>query len=44
MQKIKNLLIIANGQKENKTFIKTCAKQADFILALDGGADTALKA
>ena len=44
MQKIKNLLIIANGQKENKTFIKTCAKQADFVLALDGGADTALKA
>ena len=44
MQKIKDLLIIANGQKEDKTFIKTCAKQADFILALDGGADTALKA
>lgn len=44
MQKIKNLLIIANGQSENKTFIKTCAKNADFILALDGGADTALKA
>lgn len=44
MQKIKNLLIIANGQSENKTFIKTCTKEADFILALDGGADTALKA
>jgi thiamine pyrophosphokinase len=44
MQTIKNLLIIANGQEENKTFIKTCAKAADFILALDGGADTALKA
>ncbi len=44
MSKIKNLLIIANGQSENKTFIKTCAKKADFILALDGGADTALKA
>ena len=44
MQTIKNLLIIANGQEENKTFIKTCAKTADFILALDGGADTALKA
>ncbi len=44
MHKIKNLLIIANGQKENKTFIKTCAKESDFILALDGGADTALKA
>ena len=44
MQTIKNLLIIANGQKEDKTFIKTCAKAADFILALDGGADTALKA
>lgn len=44
MQKIKNLLIIANGQSEPKTFIKTCAKEADFILALDGGADTALKA
>ncbi len=44
MQKIKKLLIIANGQSENKTFIKTCAKEADFILALDGGADTALKA
>ena len=44
MQTIKKLLIIANGQKEDKTFIKTCAKQADFILALDGGADTALKA
>ena len=44
MQTIKNLLIIANGQSKNKTFIKTCAKKADFILALDGGADTALKA
>ena len=44
MQKIKNLLIIANGQSENKTFIKTCAKQTDFILALDGGADISLKA
>ena len=44
MQKIKNLLIIANGQKENKTFIKSLAKESDFILALDGGADTALKA
>lgn len=44
MQTIKTLLIIANGQEENKTFIKTCAKAADFILALDGGADTALKA
>lgn len=44
MQTIKNLLIIANGQEENKTFIKTYAKQADFILALDGGADIALKA
>ena len=44
MSKIKNLLIIANGQSENKTFIKTCAKEADFILALDGGADSALKA
>jgi thiamine pyrophosphokinase len=44
MQTIKKLLIIANGQKEDKTFIKTCAKKSDFILALDGGADTALKA
>lgn len=44
MQKITNLLIIANGQSENKTFIKTLAKEADFILALDGGADRALKA
>lgn len=43
MQTIKNLLIIANGQSETKTFIKTCTKEADFILALDGGADTALK-
>lgn len=44
MQQIKKLLIIANGQKENKTFIKNIAKTADFILALDGGADIALKA
>ena len=44
MQSIKNLLIIANGQNENKTFMKSAAKKADFILALDGGADTALKA
>lgn len=44
MQSIKNLLIIANGQSENKTFMKSAAKKADFILALDGGADTALKA
>ena len=44
MQKIKNILIIANGQKENKTFIKSLAKESDFILALDGGADIALKA
>lgn len=44
MQTIKNLLIIANGQSENKTFIKNLAKKADFILALDGGADIALKA
>ena len=44
MQAVKDLLIIANGQKENKTFIKSAAKDSDFILALDGGADTALKA
>ena len=44
MQAIKNLLIIANGQKENKTFIKSAAKDSDFILALDGGADISLKA
>ena len=44
MQQIKKLLIIANGQKENKNFIRTLAKTADFILALDGGADIALNA
>lgn len=44
MQRIKDLLIIANGLAENKNFIKACAKKADFILALDGGADNALKA
>lgn len=44
MQTIKKLLIIANGQGENKTFIKNLAQESDFILALDGGADTALKA
>ncbi|MDR0953438.1 MAG: thiamine diphosphokinase [Elusimicrobiota bacterium] len=44
MRKINNLLIIANGQKESAAFLKAQASKSDFILALDGGADTALKA
>ncbi|MDR1684223.1 MAG: thiamine diphosphokinase [Elusimicrobiota bacterium] len=44
MQKISSVLIIANGAAEGKSFLKTQARAHDFILALDGGADIALKA
>jgi thiamine pyrophosphokinase len=44
MKKIKSVLIIANGAGESKAFLKKQAAVHDFILALDAGADTALKA
>lgn len=44
MQKINNILLIANGLCEDTSFIKEQASQHDFVLALDGGADIALKA
>jgi thiamine pyrophosphokinase len=44
MVKIKKLLIIANGGHEDAAFIRAQAARHDFTLALDGGADTALKA
>jgi thiamine pyrophosphokinase len=42
MEKIKNILIIANGTKEPADFLRAQAIKHDFTLALDGGADTAL--
>lgn len=44
MKTVNNILLIANGGKEDAAFIKTLAKECDFVLAVDGGADTALKA
>lgn len=44
MKKINKILLIANGGQEDKTFIKQQAALNDCIIALDGGADTALKA
>jgi thiamine pyrophosphokinase len=44
MKTVNNILLIANGKCEDAAFIKTLAKENDFVLAVDGGADTALKA
>ncbi len=44
MKEIENILLICGGQKESAAFIKKEAKAADFILALDGGADICLAA
>lgn len=44
MRKVKNILIIANGAQEDANYLRTLAKEHDYILALDGGADIALAA
>jgi len=44
MKKVNNILLIANGKGENAAFIKAAAKDCDFVLAVDGGADNALNA
>ena len=44
MRTVNNILLIANGKGEERAFIKTLAKECDFVLAVDGGADTALQA
>ena len=44
MYKAKNILIIANGAREDANYLRALAAQHDYILALDGGADTALAA
>lgn len=42
--KADNILLIANGKGEDKSFIKAAARANDFVLAVDGGADNALAA
>ncbi len=44
MKEIEKILLVCGGQKENASFIKKEAKAADFVLALDGGADICLAA
>jgi len=44
MSKIKSVLVIAGFKCETKAFLQKEASNHDFILALDGGADIALKA
>jgi thiamine pyrophosphokinase len=41
---MKNILIIANGGREDAAFLRALAKTHDYVLALDGGADNALSA
>ena len=38
------ILIIANGGREDADYLRVLAEQHDYVLALDGGADTALAA
>ena len=44
MREIDSILIIAGAKSAGKIFLRREAKSHDFVLALDGGADTALKA
>jgi len=44
MRKIESILIIANGSREDINCLRALAKEHDYIIALDGGADTALAA
>jgi thiamine pyrophosphokinase len=41
---MKNILIIANGGREDAAFLRVLARAHDYVLALDGGADTAMAA
>ncbi|MDR1124225.1 MAG: thiamine diphosphokinase [Elusimicrobiota bacterium] len=41
---MKNILIIANGGREDAAFLRRMAGAHDYVLALDGGADNALAA
>ena len=44
MREINSILIIAGAKSAGKAFLRKEAQRHDFVLALDGGADTALKA
>lgn len=44
MKKINSILLVAGGECENASLIRAEAAATDFILALDGGADTCLRA
>lgn len=41
---ISRLLLIGNGEEVSPRLLKTLARQADYVLAADGGADKALRA
>ena len=44
MREIDSILIIAGAKADKRAFLREEAQAHDFVLALDGGADTALKA